>query len=329
MKKGVILSSLIIGFLMLVLVGAQNETWVCEDSDDGQDYENRGNISMNCSGDDCGVNIDHCNDNNTLVEYFCENSGAIGSDEYTCRYGCESGVCLTVSCSSDHLNLCWDEPPCISAGGFWYNFFCHEEEQEIEDEDNETEDDGNESGLNQGLGQTIRGRVKAGVYTSPQGEQIRVSELAQNRTRLIINEVEVESELELELEEETEDNKTKIKIKLSNGRNSEIKIMPATASKTALARLRLKVCSEENNCTIQLKEVGKGEGNKTKLAYELQRQRNFRLYGLFKKTGQVRVQVDAETGEIIKVKKPWWAFLASEPEEEIEEDEDNETNSEE
>jgi len=30
----------------------------------------------------------------------------------------------------------------------------------------------------------------------------------------------------------------------------------------------------------------------------------------------VSAQIDAETGEIIRVKKPWWAFLASEPEEE-------------
>jgi len=30
----------------------------------------------------------------------------------------------------------------------------------------------------------------------------------------------------------------------------------------------------------------------------------------------VEAQVDAETGEIIRVKKPWWAFLASEPAEE-------------
>jgi hypothetical protein len=30
---------------------------------------------------------------------------------------------------------------------------------------------------------------------------------------------------------------------------------------------------------------------------------------------QVRAQVDAENGEVIRTNKPWWAFLASEPEE--------------
>jgi hypothetical protein len=29
----------------------------------------------------------------------------------------------------------------------------------------------------------------------------------------------------------------------------------------------------------------------------------------------VRAQVDADTGELIKIKKPWWAFIASEPSE--------------
>ena len=27
----------------------------------------------------------------------------------------------------------------------------------------------------------------------------------------------------------------------------------------------------------------------------------------------VEAQVDAETGKVIRTKKPWWAFLASEP----------------
>ena len=27
-------------------------------------------------------------------------------------------------------------------------------------------------------------------------------------------------------------------------------------------------------------------------------------------------QVDAESGDVIKVKKPWWAFIATEPAEE-------------
>lgn len=163
----------------------------------------------------------------------------------------------------------------------------------------------------QGLGQTIRNRVKAGVYTSPTGEQIRVSELAQNRIQLRVRNVSAHTNLNIT--QEQVQNRTKLKVKLSNNRNAEIKIMPDAASETALARLRLKVCSEENNCTIELKEVGKG--NQTKPAYEIQVQRHFRILGLFRAKAQVRAQVDAENGEIVAVKKPWWAFLASEAEE--------------
>jgi len=118
-------------------------------------------------------------------------------------------------------------------------------------------------------------------------------------------------------------NGTQLKVHLSNGRNAEIKIMPDTASETALARLRLKVCNETRNCTIQLKEVG--QGNETRLAYELQIERHSRILGIFEAKMQVRAEVDAETGEVISVGKPWWAFLATQPEEETPEVPENET----
>ena len=107
--------------------------------------------------------------------------------------------------------------------------------------------------------------------------------------------------------------KTKLKVKLSNGINSEVKIMPDTASEKALERLKIKVCSEENNCTIELKEVGQGE--QVRAAYEVQVQKQAKFLGLFKTKMQVQAQIDAENGEVIRIKKPWWAFLASESEE--------------
>ena len=115
--------------------------------------------------------------------------------------------------------------------------------------------------------------------------------------------VKVETELPVEVEGNT------IHVTQSNGIKSEIKIMPSVASEIALNRLRLKVCSEENNCTITLKEVG--EGNETKVVYELKVEKQSKILWLFKKQMQVNVQVDAKNGEIIKVERPWWAFLAS------------------
>ena len=172
---------------------------------------------------------------------------------------------------------------------------------------------GNQSGNEtQGLGQAIRNRVKAGVYTSPTGKQIMVRELAQNRLLLQVN--NISADCACELTQEQVQNKTKLKMTLSNGRKAEIKIMPDVASERALERLRLKACSADNNCSIKLKEVG--SGNKTQLVYELQAERHSKLLWIFRKKMQVKAQIDAETGELIRVKKPWWAFLASEPTEE-------------
>ena len=188
---------------------------------------------------------------------------------------------------------------------------------ECEDIEEDDEDDEEE---NTGLGEVIRNKVKAGIYTSEEGEEIRVSEMARNRTRLRTDSIEAETELEIEEETEEDEkmkNKTKLKVKLSNGRKAEIKIMPDAASERALERLRLKVCSAENNCTIELKEVGKKNqtGEERRLAYEVQAERHMRILGLFKTKAQVKAEIDAETGEIISVKKPWWAFLALESEE--------------
>jgi hypothetical protein len=169
-------------------------------------------------------------------------------------------------------------------------------------------------------------------YLSEEGEKIKIEKKIHKKLRLYSGNISAETEIEIEQETERDGikNKTKLKVKLSNGRNAEIKIMPDTASERALERLRLKVCSEENNCTIDLKEVG--QGNETRPAYEVQAERHSRILGLFQAKMQVHAQVDAETGEVIGTEKPWWAFLATEPEETgdentavIEETENNET----
>ena len=162
-------------------------------------------------------------------------------------------------------------------------------------------------GTGQGLGQSLEGQVKAGNYISNQGEEIQIS--VEDGIKIKVEDNKAHSLLNITSEKIQE--KTHLRAQLSNGRNAEIKIMPNTASETALARLRLKVCNESNNCMIQLKEVGMG--NETKPAYEIQIERHSRILGIFEKKMQVGVNVDAETGEILKEHKPWWAFLATEP----------------
>ncbi len=84
---------------------------------------------------------------------------------------------------------------------------------------------------------------------------------------------------------------------------NKTKILPETASQRARERLG------ELGFNISLKEVGKG--NETKEIYEVSGEKEGKMFGLFKIRGKVSVEVDAETGEIVRIKKPWWSFLAS------------------
>lgn len=141
------------------------------------------------------------------------------------------------------------------------------------------------------------------------GEYIQIIKGEKNKTR--IKEGNFSVDCDCNLSQEKENNKTKLKIKLSNGKNSEIKIMPETASENAIQKLMIKNCNLENNCTIVLKEVGKNET--AKAVYEMQIEKRARVFGVFKIRVQARAQVDAETGEV-KIKKPWWAKLVNEQE---------------
>jgi len=164
---------------------------------------------------------------------------------------------------------------------------------------------------NQGLRLGIKERIKIGNITSVEGKKIAIQKTLQNRLKIRVKNKEAITGLNLTMED-IEGNKTRLRAILSNGRNAEIKIMPDVASERAIERLRLRVCSEENNCTIELKEVG--TGNQIRTAYEVRAEKQARLLGIFKTRMRVMAEVSAENGEVIKVKKPWWAFLAVENE---------------
>jgi len=151
-------------------------------------------------------------------------------------------------------------------------------------------------------------QVQTGAYMNQAGEQMQIQSGEGNEVKLQSGNVEAKTTMNMTREQVQ--NRTKLQVKLSNGLNAEVKIMPNTASETALARLGAKC--EQNNCTIELKEVG--TGNQTRAAYEIKTQKQVKVLGLFKAQMQVQAQVDAENGEVIQAKKPWWAFLAAESE---------------
>jgi len=160
----------------------------------------------------------------------------------------------------------------------------------------------------QGTGQGLVAQLE--TFTNSAGDEVQLTLAEQTRLRVR----DVEAHTSMNITQEQVQNRTQLRVHLSNGiNNAEIKVMPNTASETALARLRIRVCNESNNCTIQLKEVG--TGNQTRAAYEVQAEKQAKVLGLFKTKMQVQAQIDAETGNVIQTKKPWWAFLASESEE--------------
>lgn len=178
---------------------------------------------------------------------------------------------------------------------------------------------GNENQNQQGiLGQEIEARIQERVQERLQngtsldilGKEVKVKTENGKEIEIEVEGIKAKSKINLSSEYDEVENKTSLKAELSNGKNSSIKIMPSTASQRAIERLQLKVCNPEEGCQIELKEVG--EKNQTKATYEIKAKKEGKFLGLFKTKIDVEAQVDAETGEIIKTKKAWWAFLASE-----------------
>jgi len=157
-----------------------------------------------------------------------------------------------------------------------------------------------------------RVQVQDGEHTGENGQMFKIQTQTNNMLKLEAG--DVSADCECQMTQEKVGDKTKLFAQMSNGQNAEVKVMPDVASEKALERLKLKTCSEENECQIELKEVGSKK--KAQMAYELQTQRQAKVLGMFKAQLKVTAQVSAEDGEIIRVKKQWWAFLASEPAEE-------------
>lgn len=85
---------------------------------------------------------------------------------------------------------------------------------------------------------------------------------------------------------------------ISNGFEGDVVL------KKALENIGIDKCSEENNCRME------------KVDNELifTTQKTAKLFGIFKVNMQIKNRVNSQTGKIIKTNKPWWGFLATEPE---------------
>ncbi|MBS3074963.1 hypothetical protein J4429_00730 [Candidatus Pacearchaeota archaeon] len=83
----------------------------------------------------------------------------------------------------------------------------------------------------------------------------------------------------------------------------KVKILPETASLRARERLG------ELGFNITLKEVG--TGNEKRFVYETKAKKEGKLFGFLKVKADISAEIDAETGEVTKVHKPWWSFIAT------------------
>ncbi|KKL51476.1 hypothetical protein LCGC14_2295110, partial [marine sediment metagenome] len=90
---------------------------------------------------------------------------------------------------------------------------------------------------------------------------------------------------------------------MSNGKRAKIKIMPDQLVEIALERLKAQ------NFTMELKEIR--YKNEQKVIYNIEANKTGRFLGIFKMKLKLEGQIDPETGEFIRINKPWWAFLVA------------------
>ncbi len=118
---------------------------------------------------------------------------------------------------------------------------------------------------------------------------------------------EIDTEEGMDLEEESNGTEYKIKARLRDGTQKELKIMPDVASEVAIERLKAL------NFSIQLRE--RIHNNTPKVVYNMEANQSGRFLGIFKMQMKLGAEVDAETGELLEARVPWWAFLVSSTEE--------------
>ncbi|MDO8563842.1 MAG: hypothetical protein Q7R87_02450 [Nanoarchaeota archaeon] len=114
--------------------------------------------------------------------------------------------------------------------------------------------------------------------------------------------LEVRSDLDIS-ENESADGEVKLRVKLKDGKHKDIKILPDRASEIAKARMRAKY----GNDSLEIREIM--HKNVPKVVYHLEGNSSGKFLGVFKSNMNVQTEVDAETGEVVLVKKPWWAFM--------------------
>lgn len=121
------------------------------------------------------------------------------------------------------------------------------------------------------------------------------------RKIMISNSVKANSKLNLTIRKYG--NSSQIGVYLSNGEFAEVKYLPDQASAIAFKNVNKDLAGFESQ--IELKE------DKNKLVYSINAKKMVRIFWIFKKELDVKADVDAESGEVINIQKPWWIALGN------------------
>jgi len=132
--------------------------------------------------------------------------------------------------------------------------------------------------------------VEVEISTSKGSSSISVEKISEDSISIREGSTSVKTSKKLVIEEK------KLMMETSQG-NKEVKVMPSTASETAINQLKLK------NYEIELKDIGKP-------VYEITGKKDVKVIGFIHAEMVVKSQINAETGAVEKTEKPWWSFLA-------------------
>jgi hypothetical protein len=167
----------------------------------------------------------------------------------------------------------------------------------------------------------FRAKLESNGTVMVNNMKIRLGNMSDEEKEIIAGKINARTGLNLTAED-FDGNGTALRAVLSNGRYAEVKIMPDAAARVAVERMKAKC--EERNCTVELREVSEGK-NRTRAVYRVETEKEARTLWIFKTRMKVNAEVDSETGDVIRVAKPWWAFLANEKDE-VESEADNSMN---
>ena len=134
-------------------------------------------------------------------------------------------------------------------------------------------------------------------------------------TRIRVREGEVEKEIRSERKIRVKDGQTEIRTRLkvegnganlsivdSEGERHRIRVTPEKLRVLIMERLKANNITEFSIDEIEHKNI-------PRVVYKINSEHPGRFLGIIKLSMKVQTQIDPETGEIIDVNTPWWAFI--------------------